>query len=36
MTKDLPFNLNIFRQETLIGGVVLAEDGETSSYELGY
>ena len=36
MTKDLPFNLNIFRQEVLIGGVVLAEDGETGSYELGY
>jgi len=35
-TKDLPFNLNIFRQEVLIGGVVLAEDGETGSYELGY
>jgi RimJ/RimL family protein N-acetyltransferase len=36
MTKDLPFNLNIFRQEVLIGGVVLAEDSETGSYELGY
>ena len=35
-TKDQPFNLNIFRQEILIGGVVLAEDVETSSYELGY
>jgi len=35
-TKDQPFNLNIFRQEILIGGVVLGEDVETSSYELGY
>ncbi|MGB2235511.1 MAG: GNAT family N-acetyltransferase [Candidatus Puniceispirillum sp.] len=35
-TKDQPFNLNIFRQEILIGGVVLAEGSETSSYELGY
>ena len=35
-TKDLPFNFNIFRQEILIGGVVLAEDSETGSYELGY
>jgi RimJ/RimL family protein N-acetyltransferase len=34
--KDQPFNINIFRQHKLIGGVVLTTDADTQSYELGY
>ena len=35
-TKDQTFNLSIFRKQTLIGGVLLTEDTDTQSYELGY
>ena len=35
-TKDQTFNLCIFRKQTLIGGVLLTEDTDTQSYELGY
>ena len=34
--KDQPFNVSIFRQHKLIGGVVLTTDADTQSYELGY
>ena len=36
MTKDQTFNLSIFRKQTLIGGLLLSEDADTQSYELGY
>ena len=35
-TKDQTFNHSIFRKQTLIGGVLLTEDTDTQSYELGY
>ena len=34
--KDQPFNVSIFRQHELIGGVVLNTNADDQSYELGY
>ena len=35
-TKHQKFNLSVFRKKTLIGGVVLTENADDQSYELGY